>query len=451
MGVTQRALLLLLVAACATSAAGARQEDIPLGTWTGSAVFRGQPLPVSVRFEREGGALHGTFSAPAIALLEVPLRNVALDSVVRFDLVDGDGNIVFRGHRVADTLSGVGTLSTGAAARQGAPTMTWRLVRSASPAAAPYTTREVAIPARGATLAGTLFMPAGASAPRPAVLILQGSSTNLRSDYRFYADRFARAGFVVLTFDKRGNGESTGDYRRASYDDLVLDARAAAGLLAAQPGVDPSRLGLWGLSQGAFIAPWVAEGMRPAPVFIVAVSGPGVSIAETAAYQDSLRVIASGLHAAAAAEAASAHRALASALRIGATHDRIAALFARFAGARWRPVSGIPATMPSEPELGGWYWFGRTLDPVTWWRRMKVPALLVYGDADELVPAGRSAHRLAGTLRAAGRRDATVRMYPGANHVIRRVPDTRAAWEWPIVVPGYIEETIAWMQAHARR
>jgi alpha-beta hydrolase superfamily lysophospholipase len=404
-----------------------------------------------MRFERQGGALQGTFSAPGIALLDAPLRNVVLDSLLRFDLSDGDGAIAFRGRRIADTLAGVGALSAGAAARQGAPTMTWRLVRAAVPSPPPYATRDIAIPARGATLAGTLFTPIDGSPRHPAVLILQGSSTNLRSEYRFYADRFARAGFTVLTFDKRGNGASTGDYRRASYDDLVHDARAAAAVLAAQPGVDASHLGLWGLSQGAFIAPRVAEGMRPAPAFVVAVSSPGVSIAETAAYQDSLRVVRAGLGAAAAADAASAHRTLARALRAKVTRDSIAVLFARFAREPWRSVSAMPTITPGEQELAGWYWFGRTLDPAEWWRRLAVPTLLVYGDADELVPATASAKRLAGVLRAAGRRDVEFRMYPNANHVIRTVSGEHAAWEWPVVVPGYLDETIAWMQAHGGR
>ena len=301
---TRFALLLVAVTACASPRANARVADEVIGTWSGTAIFRGQPLAMSVRFERDKGLLRGAISAPDIALLEQPLADVAHDSSrIHFAIADADGALAFRGRQLGDTLMGTASLPPSTAAREGAPAMTWRFVRDASAAPAAYATRELRIAARGATLAGTLFVPRGVRPPSPAVLILQGSSTNLRADYRFYADRFARAGFVVLAFDKRGNGESTGDYRRASYDDIVFDARDAFDTLAAQPEVDARRVGLWGLSQGAFLAPRVAEHLVPPPAFVVAVSSPGVPIFESAAYQDSLRVAWRGFAAPAAARA----------------------------------------------------------------------------------------------------------------------------------------------------
>ncbi len=446
---------LLFTTACASPSADARVADDVLGTWTGTATFRGQPLAMSVRFERVKGILSAAISAPAIALLERPLADVARDSArIYFSLADADGALAFRGRQEADTLSGTASLPVSAATREGGATMTWRLVRGASAAPAPYTTREMKIAAQGATLAGTLFVPRGVRVSRPAVLLLQGSSSNLRAEYRFYADRFARAGFAVLAFDKRGNGESTGDYLRASYDDLVFDARDAFDSLAAQPEVDARHVGLWGLSQGAFVAPRVAEHLAYPPAFVVAVSSPGMPIFEAAAYQDSLRIAWAGFAAPAAARGAAAHRTLALALRSHASRDSIAAVFASLADAPWRRSTSLPNAAPPDAELHGWYWYGRTLDPVDWWRRLVVPVLLVYGEADELVPARASADRLGRALQSAGNRSVTVRTYPGANHVIKLVssplapPDAR--WAWPVVAPGYLEETIAWMADRVR-
>jgi dienelactone hydrolase len=434
-------LLALLIGACASPDADARTTDDVLGTWTGTAVFRGQPLAMTMRFERVKGILRGAISAPDIAVLEQPLADVAHDSSrVYFAIDDGGGALAFRGRQTADTIAGTASLPPGTAAREGAPTMTWRVVRSTiTEAPAPYATRDVEIATQGATLAGTLFVPRGSRARAPAVLLLQGSSTNLRSDYRFYADRFARAGFVVLAFDKRGNGESTGDYRRASYDDLVFDARQAFDTLAAQPEVEARRVGLWGLSQGAFLAPRMAEHLAVPPAFVVAVSSPGVPISESAAYQDSLRVAWRGFAEPAASRAAAVNRA-------------ISALIAMVANEPWRPYTSIPSAAPVVDELRGWYWYGRTLDPVEWWRRLRTPVLLVYGESDELVPARASAARLERALRAAGHPDVTVRTYPGANHVIKLVASPLAPegaeWAWPVLAPGYIDGTIEWMRGH---
>ena len=449
-------VLLLTRASCLACAQPPHADDVP-GTWTGVALFRGQPLAITLRFERDRGFLRGTLSAPLIAILEQPLADVAHDSsIVYFALADADGALAFRGMQQGDTLSGTASLPSRTTASEGAPTMTWRVTRivpAAVGARDSLRTRDLRIAAQDAILAATLFLPPGASRPAPAVLILQGSSSNLRDEYRFYAERFARAGFAVLAFDKRGNGASTGDYRRASYDDLVFDARAAFDSLAAQPEVDLQRVGIWGLSQGAFIAPRVAEHTGVAPAFVVAVSSPGVSIAESAAYQDSLRVSRAGYSDAQAASAVAVHRALARALRRHAPADRITRLFDGIATAPWRPVTSLPRLAPTADELGGWYWYGRTLDPTDWWRRLRTPVLLVYGDADELVPAGRSVERLERALRAGGNADVTVRRYPGANHVIKQVASPLAAgsdgWAWPVLAPGYLDATVAWMRDHA--
>ncbi|NUP71774.1 MAG: alpha/beta fold hydrolase [Gemmatimonadaceae bacterium] len=448
-------LVVLLATACVSPDVDARAAEDVLGTWNGTAVFRGQPLPVSLRFERVNGLLRGTFSAPDIALLDQPLIDVAHDSSrVYFTIDDGDGALVFRGRQTGDTLAGSATLSSIVAAREGASTMSWRVVRSgAVTAPAPYATREVKIAAQGAMLAATLFIPRNSRGRAPAVLLLQGSSTNLRSDYRFYADRFARAGFVVLAFDKRGNGESTGDYRRASYDDLVFDAREAFDTLAAQPEVDGRRVGLWGLSQGAFLAPRVAEHLAVPPAFVVAVSSPGMPISESAAHQDSLRVAWRGFGEAAAARAAATNRALGEALRVHRSAGDVSALLAGVATEPWRTHTSIPVNAPTADELRGWYWYGRTLDPVEWWRRLRVPVLLVYGESDELVPARESAVRLERALRAAGHPDVTVRIYPGANHVIKLVASPLApagtSWSWPVLAPGYLNGVVEWMRSRS--
>src|SRR4051812_19524822 len=99
-------VLALLIATCASPDADARVAEDVLGTWTGTATFRGQPLSVTLRFERVNGLLRGAFSAPDIALLEQPLVDVAHDSSrVYFALDDGDGALAFRGRQTGDTLA----------------------------------------------------------------------------------------------------------------------------------------------------------------------------------------------------------------------------------------------------------------------------------------------------------------------------------------------------------
>ena len=156
-------LALGTVLGCA--AGGAEAPVDILGSWAGTATFRGAVLDVSVLFTRHGDSLAGVFTAPDITLLDQPLASIlygpngSRTPVVRFTLADPEGTLVFDGTRVGDTLTGTAALPTQVARQQGASGMTWRLVRRAPPAPPPYATREVRISAPGASLAGTLLVP----------------------------------------------------------------------------------------------------------------------------------------------------------------------------------------------------------------------------------------------------------------------------------------------------
>ncbi len=106
----------------------------------------------------------------------------------------------------------------------------------------------------GLKIAGILFMPDGAEAC-PGIVLPQGT-VGLKEHYRspVICSMLADAGFAALTFDYRGFGESEGlkDRPRNQIVPLeqVQDIRDAITFLAAQPGVDPNRLALFGFCWG---------------------------------------------------------------------------------------------------------------------------------------------------------------------------------------------------------
>jgi dienelactone hydrolase len=438
--------VLILLLGCAGSPRAPR--DPLTGSWRGRAVFRGASLDFDVRFSGRGQALRGTMSAPDLMLLDQPLDAVRYRAPhVDFGTPD-EHPIRFDGTLEGDSIRGGAFVPHVPGIVEAGGSLRFVLRRVPPPAPPPYTTEEVRIDAPGARLAGTIFIPSSRRRSLPGIVILQGSSTNLRREYVFYADHFARMGLVVLTFDKRGTGESTGDYGAATYDDLAADAAAAVALLRRRPEVAADRVGVWGLSQGAFIAPLVAARV-PSLRFIVAVSPPGVTIGTSAAYQDSVRLITNGFSPADAGRAAALDRRIATWLGDGADEAALARDLARFADAPWRRASTIPARLPAGPALSGWYWRGRTTDPIPSWRRLRVPALVVFGAADELLPARVSAEKIEDALRAGGNRDATVSVFPGADHVLRRHPPvTGVAWDWPRAAPGYLDLITRWITRH---
>ncbi|MGY1804945.1 alpha/beta hydrolase family protein [Blastococcus sp. SYSU D00922] len=111
-------------------------------------------------------------------------------------------------------------------------------------------------------LNGTLTLPAG-PLPAPAVLIASGSGPLDRdSDHRRarfgvarqLAHALAAGGLASLRYDKRGVGESPGDWRTAGLFDNVDDLGRAREALATRDEVDADRILLAGHSEGAILA-----------------------------------------------------------------------------------------------------------------------------------------------------------------------------------------------------
>lgn len=84
---------------------------------------------------------------------------------------------------------------------------------------------------------------------RPCVVLAHGLGGTADSGLMPFAEAFAAAGYHSLAFDYRGFGRSGGQPRQVvSPARQQEDYRAAIAAAAAQPGVDPERIILWGCS-----------------------------------------------------------------------------------------------------------------------------------------------------------------------------------------------------------
>src|SRR5262249_31837400 len=128
-------------------------------------------------------------------------------------------------------------------------------------------------PANSHQLAGTLYLPP-AGPPVPGVVFVHGAGPAVRGHgYHELGQHFARKGVAALIYDKRGCGASTGgDWTRANLSDLADDALTCVQFLRGRPEINPSQVGLWGLSQGASIIP-IAAGRSSEVAFVISVGG----------------------------------------------------------------------------------------------------------------------------------------------------------------------------------
>lgn len=102
---------------------------------------------------------------------------------------------------------------------------------------------SISFHSQGARLAGTLW--SSSSRGRAPAVIVTGSWTTVKEQMPAnYAPLLADAGYVVLTFDFRGFGESEGEPREVeSPRSKAEDIQNAVAFLRTHPAVDPDRIG----------------------------------------------------------------------------------------------------------------------------------------------------------------------------------------------------------------
>jgi uncharacterized protein len=150
----------------------------------------------------------------------------------------------------------------------------------------PITRARVSFRGQGVHIVGKVTSPA-TPGRHPAIAIVHGSEAADRDGSDLLVNFYSALGYVVLSYDKRGVGDSTGFYveraTAANLDNLAGDAVGALRALAARRDVDPARLGLVGGSQAGWIIPRAAS-KSPLVRFAVITSGPAMSVGEQEAY-----------------------------------------------------------------------------------------------------------------------------------------------------------------------
>jgi dienelactone hydrolase len=128
---------------------------------------------------------------------------------------------------------------------------------------------RVEIPFDGATLAGILRRPASAG-PAPVVVLIPGLDS-AKEEFGRTEQLFLDRGLATFSVDGPGQGEA--EYDLAIRPDWEICGAAILDAVAARPGIDPDRIGVWGVSLGGYYAPRLASGDDRVRACI-ALSGP---------------------------------------------------------------------------------------------------------------------------------------------------------------------------------
>lgn len=277
----------------------------------------------------------------------------------------------------------------------------------------------------GTRLAGTLITPQG-EGPFPGVVLLGPGGIEPRWDP---GDALARRGWAALTYDKRGLGESQGEFVRDRPELQAEDAVAAVAMLRDRPEIDPNRIVILGIGAGGLAGALAVSGDDAAAVPAVAAAvlasapGPGPVFPDLALHR--IRGVLAPYYGWGEEETARYEQLSVSRWQewLFEGTDEVTLLRRRIS---LRPLHDL-AGLDLARELSG----------------AGAPILLLQGEDDPWLPEG-AAVDLAGRLAASGRQ-VTAQVFEGLGHDLGRGSDPAS-----LLAPQVDDTVWSWLDATLR-
>ena len=258
------------------------------GAWSGALDIQGIKLHLVLNVSTsEDKKLSATLDSPDQGAKGIPISSVSYEnSVLKFAV--SSAKIEYEGTLGSDSIF-MGTF------KQNGNTLPLNLsraiqeikkiVHSQEPVKPyPYYSENVTFENSAAkiNLAGTLTLPKK-DGKFPVVILIAGSGPNNRDEnilghkpFLVLSDFVTKSNIAVLRCDKRGIGQSKGNYSNATTADFASDVQAAINYLKSRKEIDTQKIGLIGHSEGGIIAPMVAAQSKDVS-FIILLAGTGIS------------------------------------------------------------------------------------------------------------------------------------------------------------------------------
>jgi pimeloyl-ACP methyl ester carboxylesterase len=320
--------------------------------------------------------------------------------------------------------------------RSGSPSRTARRVDIERPESVQFSNGDI-------RLAGTLIRPSS-GAKHPGIILVHGSGAENREYVLPFARFLVRHGVAVLGYDKRGVGQSTGDWNTASYAELAGDVAAAFDYLKTRPDIDAAHVGLLGVSQAGWIMQMAAARI-PDLAFLISISGAGVSPAETTLDQTQNELTATGMKPPMVTAIVGLMKLQYEFARTGQGWDEYLAARQKLAAQMGPPPDSFPGT----PDHPYWQTIKRSYfyDPDPIIRQLRLPVLAIFGELDNNIVAEKNKSAWEAALKAGGNRDYTLVILPKANH-LQFEAATGSNAEMPSlkrIVPSYYSTVANWL------
>jgi hypothetical protein len=409
------------------------------GYWEGQVQKGSATSPIAIEFSGTNRELTGTLSLAAPGLFDLPIDSVtAKRKQVRFTHKSWGVDCTFDGKLDDDLLSGVLKMNG----------EQFQMAFSRSNHERPYSEEEVVYYNGDVKIAATLFVP-DAAGRHPALVMLHGSGNSERFRYRFLADFYARLGIACLFGDKRGCGDSGGDWQEVGFEPLAWDGIKGVELLKQRDDIDPERIGMTGISQAGWIMS-LAASLSDDVKFLVVNSGANVTVEEEGHfdYIVALRDKGYGEDVLQKARAILVQDNVVT--RTSEGSEKLHAMLAQSKDEPWREDFDFFA-MPAKMRADGFYKKIIDFDPVPYMEQNDIPILWNYGSEDKSVNPEDSIEILE-RIDNENDKDYTIHLYSGADHGIYVAPDPETdALPMRVYAPGYLDDVATWLRERVLR
>jgi pimeloyl-ACP methyl ester carboxylesterase len=409
-----------------------------IGSWTGSLKIQETSLRLVFNVSMKDSVLISTFDSPDQGAFGLPTtRTTYSESDKKLEIIASGLGIFYRGILENDSI--VGTFNQGGipfplTLRKTIKEVVHKPQTPIEPL--PYISEEVTISDNSqnkVSLSGTLTLP-DSTGIFPAIILIAGSGPNDRDETIFghkpfyvISDYLTRNGFAVLRYDKRGVGKSTGDYSKATISDFVTDASNALEYLKSRKGIDSSKIGMLGHSEGGIIAPMVASKSSDVK-FLVLLAAPGTKGIEIVLDQNENSLKHQGIEPETINRLQLTNREIFESLLVwsGSENDRTA-LRDRLSYLWEQLPILIKLKLEKEPYLRaqfnamitpGYRSFLAT-DPKDYLSLVSCPVLAINGENDVQVPALKNLEAIKHHIQKGGNYKVETKSYPMLNHLFQ--------------------------------
>ncbi len=409
-------------------------QDIT-GKWSGNLDIMGQKLPIVFHISKEDTVYITKMDSPAQNAFKLPTDKTTFNNN-RLEVVANGLGIFFQGILESDSIRGIfnqGGMALPLILKQDELPVHMRPQTPTPPY--PYKIEEVtfANTKDDISLSGTITIP-DTIGTFPAVILVAGSGPNDRDETIFehkpfwvIADYLTRNGFIVLRYDKRGIGSSTGKYELATTSDFAEDAKHALDYLKTHKDVDKNAIGIIGHSEGGIIAPMIAAKSRDIK-FVVMLAGMGTKGIDLIMEQNKIALNEQRIELENIEELLNITRNTLQSLSDWEGSDNDRTSLRDQLNLLWDKTPLIQKMKMNKDQYirsnlnamsSRWFREFILIDPTVYLKKVKCPVLALNGANDTQVVADENIRIIEASLKDGGNKNFEVKIYPKLNHLFQ--------------------------------